>query len=147
MMGSAHRSVGTASSYRHWSSPSAYRPRSDILPISPNGLHVAKCRLMSIPATSAPLIEPIPPVRDARLTQVTKKSPKLRMVLFVFAVFVLAAIGDPVKGRAPIVFDNAPTNVWLGRWIAQIVNRLFDIKGGLAMCIVPHWHTPIISIV
>lgn len=65
------------------------------------------------------------------------------MVLFVFAVLALTAIGDPMKGRAPIVFDDAPSNIRLGRRIAQIVIRLFNIEGGLAICTVLHWHTSV----
>ena len=71
----------------------------------------------------------------------------MRMVLFVLPVLALTAIGDPMEGRAPVVFDHAPANVRLDRWITQIVNRLFDIEGRLAMCIISHWHTSITSTV
>jgi hypothetical protein len=52
------------------------------------------------------MVEAVPMISDGGCAEVTQIGGELRVVLLMLAMFLLACEGNPVKGGAPLVFDQ-----------------------------------------
>src|SRR5262249_10258194 len=90
------------------------------------------------PATTATFFAVVPQIRDRTLSQVSQEGDQFGMVLLVLAVLTVAAVGNPMKRRAPVGFDDRPPDVRLGGWVAKVGEGALDVLRRHAMVVTQH---------
>jgi len=71
-------------------------------------------------------------------SQIAQEAPKLRVILLVLTVLTLAAAGYPVKGRSPVVFDQAWHDIRISGGIARNGYGVLQLTRTLLVSIGPH---------
>jgi hypothetical protein len=72
------------------------------------------------------------------LAQIAEVATELCMILLMLTMLLLAAIGDPMEGCTPEVFDQARGKIRIGSGISQHCICVFQLKGTLFVILNSH---------